>query len=242
MRDLIFRRSRYDQLRAFACQDRLEALHEQTRAYLEDKYETFENSQNRLEAASERVERSQARMERRLQSILAFQQKRESPILSQSLDASSPEGRETWMKLGRLLRAEGVTPAMIKQNHEILVKAIKTTLQRAEPSCTPDSYYTAFESLSSHHRAFTDPSGSRLSAQASIGILGSAPPRGATFTEEFLERHKGAATSLEQDANVQDGLNSLLQGMGTSEISDERPEVDDDIDLDGLLDVHPTAN
>lgn len=156
--------------------------------------------------------------------------------MSQSLDASSPEGRETWMSLGRLLRAEGITPAMIKQNRDVLITAMKTTLQRDEPSNTPQSYYTACESLSSHHRTFTDPGSSRSFAQASLSILGSAPPRGPTFTDDFLKRKSGAARSLDQDANVQDGLQSLLQGMDNYQCgtNPENLNEHDEVDLGGM--------
>lgn len=147
------------------------------------------------------------------------------------------------MNLGRLLRAEGITPAIIKQNPDILVKAMKTTLQGDEPSGTPQSYYTAYESFSNHHRTFTDPSSSRSSAQASLSLLGSAPPRGPTFTNEFLERHNGAAPSLEQDKNVHDGLQSLLQGMDSYQLADKPKNVNeqDEIDLEGLNEAHETT-
>lgn len=219
---LIKGRSSSDQLRVFACQDRSEALQEQTQAYLKDTQDSIEKSQIRLEAASERIERTHANMERQLQGILASHQRRESPILSQSLDASSPEGRETWMNLGRLLRAEGITPAMIKQNRDVLVTAMKTTLQGDEPSNTPQSYHTACESFSSHNRTFTDPGSSRSFAQASLSLLGSAPPNGPTFTNEFLKRK--SACSLEQDTNVRDGLESLLQGMDNYQRGDKPEE------------------
>jgi len=179
-------------------------------------------------------------MERQLQGILASQQRQENPILSQSLDASSPEGREAWMNLGRLLRTEGITPAMIKQNRNTLVQAMKITLQGDEPSNTPQSYHTAYESLSNHHRTFTDPSSSRSSVQASPSLLGSAPPRGPTFTNEFLKRQNRAARSLEQETNVHDGLQSLLQGMDSYQLGDKPEAVNenDEIDLEGLNEAH----
>jgi len=146
------------------------------------------------------------------------------------------------MNLGRLLRAEGITPAIIKQNGGILVKAMKTTLQGDEPSNTPQSYHTACESFSNHYRTFTDPSISRSCAQASLSLLSSAPPCGPTFTNEFLERHNGAARSLDQDTNVQDGLQSLMQGMDNYHLGDKLEDVDehDDIDLEGLDEANPT--
>lgn len=229
-----------EQLRVFACQDRLETLQEQTQEYLEDTHKSMKKSQIRLEAASERIERSHEIMERQLQGILASQQRQENPILSQSLDASSPEGRETWMNLGRLLRAEGITPAKIKQNPEILVKAMKTTLQDDEPSDTPQSYYTAYESLPNRHPTFTNLSSSRSFVQASVSLLGSAPPRSSIFTNEFLERHNGRARSLDQDANVKDGLQSLLQGMDDYGLHDGPEDVNEynENELEGLNKVH----
>lgn len=203
----------------FRCYERVEALHEQSRFFLINNHSSvrrMEESQARVEESQTRMERSQTSMQRQLQSILAYQQRRESPVLSQSLDASSPEGRETWMNLGRLLRAEGITPAMIKQNRDILVKAIRITLQEDMPSSSPDSYRTAFESFSDHQRSLTNLGSNRPSSKASLNILGSAPPRSATFTDEFLDRHRGGARSLDQAANIEDGMQSLLQGMETA--------------------------
>ena len=194
----------------------MEALQEQSQEFIKYKLTSIDNSQNQIQAAAVRIEQSQARMERQLQSILASQNPRDSPARSQSLDASSPEGRETWMNLGRLLRAEGITPAIIQQNHDVLIRAMKTTLQESHLSSFPESYHTAHESFSYRYRSFTDSSNSRPSFQSSTSILGSAPILGATFTAEFLDRHR-ATGSLDQETNVEDGIRSLLNGMTAQE-------------------------
>lgn len=203
---------------------------------MEDTNASAVESQTRLEAASERLEQSQKIIERQLEGILAFQKRHEPPVLSNSLDASSPEGRETWMNLGRILRAEGITPAMIKQNRDVLVKVMKTTLHEEEWSTTPQSYHTAYESIPQHHRTLTQPSSIRTSAQASLNVLGSAPPKGATFTDDFLHRHHGLARSLEEGSNVDDGMQTLLHSMDMYSKGDEPEGVTDDhlFDLGGL--------
>lgn len=161
-------------------------------------------------------------METQLQKILVSQQRQKTPLLSQSLDASSPEGRETWMSLGRLLRAEGITPKMIKQNRDILVNAMKLTLHEEPPSSAPESYRTAFESFSEEdasssrdRRKVEDP---RSIISSSTDLFSSAPVRGATFTDAFLRRPTVKAHSLDQQDNLEDGMRSLLQGMGADNV------------------------
>ncbi|KAL6717058.1 hypothetical protein ACLMJK_004972 [Lecanora helva] len=188
---------------------------------LETYHEDVENSQARLEAASERIEKTQNRMEQQLQAILASKSRHQTPIMGRSLNASSPEGRETWMNLGRLLRAEGITPDLIKKNRDILIRTMKSTIQESVQSGTPESYRTAFESPTVNGRGMN--SGSSLSrewtgrGEPSLGfptneLLGSAPPRGATFTEEFLRRQTGDEAPLDKSENVKEGMECLLLG------------------------------
>lgn len=204
----------------------LQQIPEQIHSQLE---EGMELSQRRLESTSERLEQSQARMEAQLQQILASPQRHATPILSHSLNASSPEGRQTWMNLGRLLRAEGITPSMIDQNRDLLVKAMKTSLEQGElpAESISQSFRTApewsgsmriegypanfnsFESSSRPHPLVE----TRFCHSDSAPLLGSAPPRNAIFSDAFLERHNGKARSLDQSQNVRYGLESLLSGM-----------------------------
>lgn len=151
-----------------------------------------------FESLSDRLETSQSRIEAQLQAILTNQQRTRTPILSHSLDASSPEGRQTWMELGRLLRDEGITPTMIRENRELLVNAMKSTL---EAESLPESYSTApehnlnsyplsgTESRNLSHQDFT-------SAFSSISLFRSAPPRSTGFTDAFLERQSSVLGSL----------------------------------------------
>ena len=167
-----------------------------------------------METISDRLETSQARIESQLEAILANQTRSKSPILSHSLDASSPEGRQTWMELGRLLRDEGITPAMIKQHRSILVdtmkKALKTEASLAESSL--QSYATAPEyQMEDTYPSATQPRRLSQPSYAPVciptSLLGSAPPRISGFRQDsFLERQ-----SVQQ--NVEDGMQSLLQGM-----------------------------
>ena len=191
-----------------------------------------------LNSLSERLETSQTRIESHLQAILANQQRSKSPILSKSLDASSPEGRETWMELGRLLRDEGITPAMIQKNRGCLVNAMKSTLRNELLSAvsTPQSYATASEyAADDEPRSSVDRSrnasypGLNPSVSSQMSVLGSAPPRSSSFPDAFLKRQDGAASSLDQKLNVDDGMESLLQGMGRDDFDGEHGPDDTDI-------------
>ena len=190
-----------------------------------------------LDSLSARLETSQTRIEAKLQTILANQQKSKSPIMSHSLNASSPEGRQTWMELGRLLRDEGITPAMIQRNRGLLVNAMKTTLedQTFSAESIPESYATAPEyridniTLSSVTQPRNASTLGFPSVLSSISILGSAPPPSAGFTDLFLERQNNAASSLDQKENVDDGMRSLLQGMSREELDEgyQQDDIDD---------------
>lgn len=196
----------------------------------------------------ESLETSQARIELQLQAILANQQRSRTPITSQSLDASSPQGRETWMELGKLLREEGITPAVIHKNRGVLINAMKSALEKETLALesSPGSYLTAPE----YHADISTPSSAAQPRIASrpcppsvlspISLLGSAPPRSSGFTDAFLRRQKGAATSLDQEQNVDDGMQSLLQGMSSDFIVVEpiQADIDDreseDVELKGI--------
>ena len=196
----------------------------------------------RFESLSDRLETSQSRIEAQLQAILTNQQRTRTPILSHSLDASSPEGRQTWMELGRLLRDEGITPAMIKENREILVNAMKSTLKAGS---VPESYVTAPEyNLNSYPLSVIEQRNASCldspSAFSSISLLGSAPSRSTGFTDAFLERQSSAPGSLNLKQNVDNGMQSLLQGMdgGDSGVGNKHNDMDDveleDIELEDV--------
>lgn len=183
----------------------------------------------RLDGLSDRLETSQTRIEAQLQTILANQQRSRTPIMSHSLDASSPEGRQTWMELGRLLRDEGITPAMIQENRGLLVNAMKITLNNkvSLAESIPESYTTAPE----YHTDYSTTSSFSQSRNASywdvpsvlspISLPGSAQARSAGFPNGFLERQNGVTDSLDHEQNVDDGLQSLLQGMSWEDVSRE---------------------
>ena len=191
-----------------------------------------------LESISDRLDASEARIESQLLTILANQQRSKTPIMSQSLDASSPEGRQTWMELGRLLRDEGITPAMIQKNRGLLVNAMKDTLRNKTLSADsiPQSYATAPEYHADDTTTLSVTQPRNLphrglpSASCAMSLLGSAPPRGSGFTDPFFEGQNDAASSLDQEPNVNDGMQSLLQGMTCNEISREFERTD----MDGL--------
>ena len=135
------------------------------------------------------------------------------------------------MELGRLLRDEGITPAMIQENRELLVNAMKSTL-KAES--IPESFVTAPEySLNSYPSSVTVQRNVSCldspSAFSSISLLGSAPSRSTGFTDAFLERQNSAPGSLNLKQNVDNGMQSLLQGMddGDSGVGNKHDGIDD---------------
>ena len=203
-----------------------------------------------LDSVAERLDTSQARIESQLQAMLANQQRSKTPILSQSLDASSPEGRQTWMELGRLLRDEGITPAIIQSNRGLLIDAIKNTLRNETllPESASESYATAPE----HHTDSIAPSsGSRQRDTSHLGhspilspmsVLGSAPPSSSGFTDAFLARQTGAASPLDENQNVNDGMQSLLQGMNNSDLTEELEPGDSDYFESGDIELEDDPN
>ena len=147
--------------------------------------------------------------------------------------------------MGRLFRDEGITPAMIQKNRGLLVNAMKTILNNNESDLAesiPRSYATAPEypvdnSITS---SVTHPrNASRLdlpSVSSPLSLLGSAPPQSAGFTDAFLERQHGATSSLDQIQNVDDGMQSLLRGMSSKQLSvytedDSEYIISEDIEL-----------
>ncbi|CAF9914242.1 MAG: hypothetical protein ALECFALPRED_009505 [Alectoria fallacina] len=116
----------------------------------------------------------------------------------------------------QLLRDEGITPAMIQKNRGLLVNAVKATLKdeifflgrigttvirdRAGIQCRQQHHV---ERHSIEKRILPGPPFSLISPKS---LLGSAPPRSASFTDAFLQRQNGAASSLDQKQNVENGI------------------------------------
>ena len=169
-----------------------------------------------------RIEESQSRWEDQLQQILAV--RRATPLLSHSLDASSPEGRQTWMELGRLLREEGITPSAIKENREKLIAAMKNALAES----FPESFHTVKEYFSATGSIATPP----LDSVTSLGFGPPSPQNGAMFPLSFLERHPSDESSLDRHSNVVTGMDSLMLGMEnydneSSDFEDQEPDLED---------------
>ena len=100
------------------------------------------------------------------------------------------------MELERLLKDEGITPAMMKENRELLVNAMKSTLKNEVwAESVPESYATAPEYNSDNYALSALIRDTyRTAALFSKSLLGSAPPCGAEFTDAFLQRQSDAAT------------------------------------------------
>ena len=191
--------------------------------------ERIQSSQVRVESGQDRLEESQARIESQIREILASRKRQATPLLSNSLDASSPEGRQTWMNLGRTLRKEGITPGMIEKNQSLLVRALKDTLGRAAPltESIDESYKTARE----YHIS---------PQQDSTPLLGSAPPSVATFSFEFLQRHKTNPNPIDHDENIASGISSLMEGMSGNDSQSQDLE-NDFAETDELTDAEAAA-
>lgn len=150
------------------------------------------------------------------------------------------------MNLGRLLRTEGITPQIIKENRELLIKSMKITLENKGLSSGTSSYHTAFESISARstnstisETALLNSGASSRSKVSSKQILGSALPSRATFTDEFLARHRGPEGLLDMRDNIDDGLQTLLAGMGADQDATETDSYDQDdlINFEGSSDL-----
>ena len=139
-----------------------------------------------MQTVSARIEQSQSRIEEQLQEILAINRRHESLNASQRLDASSPEGRQTWMVLGRFVREEGITPAQIKKHQSELVKAMKPTLaDRSQANTSPSSLHIATEfSYASLDTAVY----SMVKASESMSLLSSALRQDDSFPMSFTKR------------------------------------------------------
>ena len=120
------------------------------------------------------------------------------------------------MELGRLLRDEGITLAMMKESRELLVNAMRNTLKNEiSAESVPESYATApeykfnnytlsvTEQRNVSHRGFPP-------ALSSKSLLGPAPDCGAGFTDAFHQRRSGAASPLDQRQNVDNGMRLIL--------------------------------
>lgn len=158
-------------------------------------------SQSRLVSASFRLEDSQKKIELQLQQVLQAQTHRGGRLTSESLDASSPEGRQTWMELGRLLREEGIPSTRMSANKTLLIQTMKRALEKRIPSSGTASFRTACEYQSA------------LAGDSSPHLLSSTPPLGGSFLDPLLEWDRHATDLLDQESNVQEGIESFIEGM-----------------------------
>ena len=104
-------------------------------------HEFLRHTQKSIESAAKHQNEWQNHMQFQLQELIAMQQRGQCSLYS--LDASSAEGRQTWMNLGRLLADEGITPEIIIQNRSALIQAMKDSLADSEK----ESFHTAAEYL-----------------------------------------------------------------------------------------------
>ena len=157
------------------------------------------------------------------------------------------------MNLGRILRREGITPAMIEDNQNLLIKAMKDTLGRdaALAESVGDSYRTAFEyritgsieqASNPSYIPRRDPFSIRpqsASQPGSAQLLSSGLPSAATFSPEFLQRHTTSIDALDAEENVVDGMNSLLEGMnGDHDLGNDFIEAEELTDADVTKMMH----
>ena len=190
-------------------ESQLELLSEirDSRAYIE-------HSQERNLSTAAALQEAQIRIETQLHQILKAQSRQSNPMLAGSLNASSPEGRQTWMELGRLLREEGITATIISENKSLLIQAMKKSLEEVAASLDAASFKTALEYQSFSTRLKSLKAASK--AEGSMTLLSSAPTLGATFPDHFLARPDQFADCLEHEENIENGMRSLMGGMTES--------------------------
>ena len=189
-----------------------------------DQYQQYqEHSRRSIIKVSSRLEDSQSRIERRLDALLAFDRRRWSPLVSRTLDASSPEGRDTWMMLGRQLRDEGIAPKDIKAHKDGLVLAMKNAMaDLTQNANSPSSYHTALGS------SFTTRQRTPIESTRMMPTLSSKPREAGFLSPSFAEdRTPDVPGAWQEQSNVDGGIASLLYGMESSdeiEIPDESDE------------------
>ncbi|KAL8830178.1 MAG: hypothetical protein Q9191_001574 [Dirinaria sp. TL-2023a] len=217
--------------KALQSQLRVETSQTELRSEIKESRTYFEISQEQNLSTASALRESQIRMESQLKEILKAQSRQSNPVLAGSLDASSPEGRQTWMELGRLLREEGITPHVISENKSLLIQAMKKSLEEVAASLETASFKTAPENQS----VSSPPSQSvkaLLGPENSISLLSSAPTLGATFPDHFLTRPGKVTDYLEHEENIEHGMRSLMGGMTETSFSAEfSQEASEDIDL-----------
>ena len=86
--------------------------------------------------------------------------------------------------LGRLLRAEGITPSVVTQHRKELVHAMKATIDRLSNS-GPQSFQTALESLPNDLECHDNNYKADRAASASMSLLSTAPCKSAFFPPSF---------------------------------------------------------
>ena len=198
-----------------------------------DSHISSEQFQEQARLTASALQESQTRIEDQLQRILKAQTRHTDSIFSGSLDASSPEGRQTWMELGRLLREEGITPKVVSKNKNLLIQNIKKSLEEMATSVDTASFRTALE-----HQSLFTPARSHANAYLdtdySISLLGSAPSLGATFPEHPVACSIQHSIHLELEDNIENGMKALVGGMTENKKSANfSQELDDEI---GLMD------
>ena len=193
-------------------QSRIETSQAQLGSTVTQSHALLERSQELNVSAASTLQESQIRIDNQLEQILQAQSRQLNPVLCGSLDASSPEGRETWMELGRLLREEGITPNVISNNKGLLIQAMKKSIQGLSDSPNIGSYSTALE-----YQSVSTPAQRCLTefplADRSMSLLSSAPSLGETFSNDLLARSTQIQTCLEHEDNIEDGMRSLMGGM-----------------------------
>jgi hypothetical protein len=223
--------ARYQGQEVTKLQSRIETSQAQLESRVTQSHAFLERSQELNVSAASTLQESQIRIENQLEQILQAQSRQSNPVLSGSLDASSPEGRQTWMELGRLLREEGITPNVISKNKGFLIQAMKKSIQELSDSSDAASYRTALE-----YQSFSSSAKQSLrpypSVSDSMSLLSSAPSLGATFSEHFLARSAPKSrlqSCLEQKENVEDGMQSLIgsmTGLGHAKAMSDEPDLE----------------
>ena len=145
-------------------QFRIETSQAQLGSTVTQSHALLERSQELNVSAASALQESQIRIENQLQQILEVQSRHSNPVLSGSLDVSSPEGRQTWMELGRLLREEGITPNIISKNKGLLIQAMKKSIKNLSDSPDAASYKTALE-----YQSFSSSANMSLRPHSSLG-------------------------------------------------------------------------
>ena len=136
------------------------------------------------------------------------------------------------MELGRLLRDEGISPGVIRDNNGLLILTMKKALEENIALSEASSFRTALE--------FQSPSSIRASrrnepqADVSLSLLGSAPAKNESLFDRSMASQTRPVSFLDRNGNVNEGMQSLIEGMESTQLT-STPAAESNVSIGDFL-------